>query len=146
MARSRRTRPVAALATVAALAAAACLPSAQHFHALASDWMAEIDDQTGSIVAVHAGPAPSLPDLPIAVDSIEVRNLSPDTIEIGWRGQPATETPGWFRFSATSTGMLVSYEVIAPADVATCATYAFDVRFDRPVAAGSITARPADWP
>lgn len=147
MIRSRPTRPVAALAVVAALLATACLPATQHFHALAAGWMAEIDDLTGCIVEVRAVGAPSVVGLPLpGVDAIGVRNLSSDTIEIGWRGQPTTETPGWFRFTTTPTGVMVRYEVIAPLGDASVATYAFDVRFNHPVSASSITARPADWP
>jgi hypothetical protein len=147
MTRSRPTRPVAALAIVAALVATACIPASQHFHALTSDWLAEIDDLTGSIVEVRAHPAPSSAYLPLpGVDAIEVRNLSSDTIEIGWRGQPTTETPGWFEFTPTATGVMVRYQVIAPAGDPRGVAYAFEVRFDHPVAASSITARPADWP
>lgn len=147
MTRSRPTRPVAALAVVAALVASACGPVAQHFHALTPDWMAEIDDLTGSIVAVHARAEPSTANLPLPdVDAIAVRNLSSDTIEIGWRGEPALETPGWFRFTSTPTGVMIRYEVIAPLGDAGDGAYAIEVRFDHPVAASSITARPADWP
>ncbi|MBI3752247.1 MAG: hypothetical protein HY263_11405 [Chloroflexi bacterium] len=152
MSRSRPTRPVAApavaaLAVVAALVATACLPAGQHFHAIASGWLAEIDDLSGSIVAVRAEAEPSPADAPLpGVDAIAVRNLAPDRIEIGWRGQPATDTPGWFTFTSTAAGLMVRYEVIAPADAPSGVTYAFEVRFNHPVAASSITARPADWP
>ena len=147
MARSRSTRPVTALALVAALVATACIPASQHFHALATDWMAEIDDLTGSIIEVQAFVAPSPTKVPRAgVDAISVWNLSPDTIEIGWLGQPATETPGWFEFSLGTSGLMVHYEVIGPADDASGVTYAVEVRFDHPVAASSVTARPADCP
>jgi hypothetical protein len=143
--RSRSWFRVCGLALVAAVVSAGCLPTAQRFEALAARWTAEVSDLTGAIVAVRASAASPEALPPPAADAIAVRNVTPDTIEIGWLGDRTTEA-AWFTVTETPTGLLIRYQVIAPPDGSTAVGYAFRIRFNRAVEAATITARPADWP
>lgn len=155
-----RATAAAVLAAVT-LVASGCLARPQHFEALGTTpgpWIAEINDLTGSLVAARAEPRPD--EAGLASSRVRLRNLAPDTIEVGWLANACLSST-FFSLVTERDGIELRFDLggpcaagdvaasIAPAgrpDPGSSAAppalvpYAIELRFSRPMPVASVTA------